>query len=226
MDGTLDGSPGSGVDLFVEAYEEAQARDGRADLAAYLPAPDHPLYLAVLCELVRVDLEYAWEGGRPRRLEEYLAEFPALRRDPERLRQAAFEECRLRRQAGEAPAPDEYERRFGITDLGRLSPRPVPEGRESEASGAAPASGLDESARPDHPPCHHGLTHVSASFASATSPREHAESVRTLREADPGTAERVAAALRALPEPGSDFAGFRLSNRSALLHLVEQDLSS
>ncbi|HMB07562.1 MAG TPA: protein kinase, partial [Isosphaeraceae bacterium] len=31
-----------------------------------------------------------------------------------------------------------------------------------------------------------------------------------LREADPGTAEQVAAALRALPEPGSDFAGFRL----------------
>jgi hypothetical protein len=49
------------IDDAVEAYEIARGRDGRADLEAFLPAPGHPLYLAVLCELVRVDLEYVYE---------------------------------------------------------------------------------------------------------------------------------------------------------------------
>ena len=68
------------VDPFVDAYEEAQARDGHADLAAFLPEPGHPLFEAVLCELVRVDLEYGWTRGRPVPLEDYLARFPSLRK--------------------------------------------------------------------------------------------------------------------------------------------------
>jgi eukaryotic-like serine/threonine-protein kinase len=182
MTGARGGFPGSGVDAFVDAYEEAQARDGRADLSAFLPDPDHPLYPAVLCELVRVDLEYGWTRGRPRRLEEYRSEYPALFRDPDRLRQVAYEEWRLRRQAGEVPPPGEYRRRFGIEDFGGSSiPRPVGEDGE-------PADTL----------------------AGLGGTGQAAELIRTLREVDPGTAEKVADALRMLPEPGSEFAGFRL----------------
>src|SRR5689334_14390459 len=49
-----------GVDAFVEAYESAQARDGRAELADFAPPAEHPERLAILCELVRVDLEHHW----------------------------------------------------------------------------------------------------------------------------------------------------------------------
>ena len=49
------------VGEFVEAYESARARDGRAELADFAPPPDHPERLAILCELVRVDLEYQWQ---------------------------------------------------------------------------------------------------------------------------------------------------------------------
>ncbi len=57
----------------------AQKRGGgQADLAAFLPAPDHPLYQPVLCELVRVDLEYGWKRGRPVPLEDYRGRFPDL----------------------------------------------------------------------------------------------------------------------------------------------------
>ena len=73
----------SAIDEAVEAYEAARGRDGRADLEAFLPSPDHPLYLAVLCELVRVDLEYGYEENRPGRLEDYERRFPELFRDPE-----------------------------------------------------------------------------------------------------------------------------------------------
>ncbi|HEX8200109.1 MAG TPA: hypothetical protein VF590_06450, partial [Isosphaeraceae bacterium] len=128
----------SGVDPYVDAYEEAQARDGHAELAAYLPDPEHPLYLTVLCELVRVDLEYGWMRGRPRRLEDYQSEYPRLFRDPERLRQVAFEEWRLRRQAGEDAPADEYLDRFGVALPAGSSPRPRRPGTEPDSTSARP----------------------------------------------------------------------------------------
>ena len=38
---------------LISAFESAQARDGQADLADFLPESSHPLYRAVLAELIR-----------------------------------------------------------------------------------------------------------------------------------------------------------------------------
>ena len=84
------------------------------DLKTFLPDPGHSLYGSVLRELVRVDLEYTWDRGRPRPLEHYRDSFPELFCDPESLRAIAFEEYRLRREAGEQPTPAEYAHRFGV----------------------------------------------------------------------------------------------------------------
>ena len=51
------------INEAVEAYESTRDRDGQADLEAFLPEPDHPYYPDVLCELVRVDLEYSFENS-------------------------------------------------------------------------------------------------------------------------------------------------------------------
>src|SRR5262245_22027151 len=88
------------LEAFIEAYEAAQARDGRAEVGDFAPAADHPEYLPILCELVRVDLEFGWRRGRPRGLQEYQRQFPRLFDDPESLRAIAFEDYRLRRLAG------------------------------------------------------------------------------------------------------------------------------
>src|SRR5262245_41002466 len=101
------------IDAFLAAFEEAAAR-ADTDLAAYLPPADHPHYLAVLRELVRVDLEFAWDRGQTRRLEVYRPRFPELFADPHGLRDVAWEEYRLRRAAGEDPDPADYRRRFGV----------------------------------------------------------------------------------------------------------------
>jgi hypothetical protein len=137
--------PPATLDDFVLPFEAAQARDGDADLARFLPPPDHPLYLRVLGELVRIDLEYGWTRYRPRRLDDYLARFPLLSADAATLAEVAFEEYRLRLQAGEAATPEEYGRAFGVpTDTW---PRPpVPSRRPAELPAArlsladAPAS--------------------------------------------------------------------------------------
>jgi eukaryotic-like serine/threonine-protein kinase len=105
------------VDRYLAAYEAAAQRDDQADLAAYLPGRDQPLYGTVLRELVRIDLELGWQRGRPRGLEDYERRFPELTRDPENLQAVAFEEYRLRHRAGENPLPDEYRQRYGV-DIG------------------------------------------------------------------------------------------------------------
>src|SRR4051812_40054884 len=91
------------LDDFVSAFEAAWARDGLAEPDRFLPAPDHPLYLQALREVVCVDLELGWRAGRPRPLDEYLRQFPALAADPAALRCVAREEFRQRQQAGQAP---------------------------------------------------------------------------------------------------------------------------
>jgi hypothetical protein len=121
------------LEELIEAFETAQVRHGRADLAQFLPAPEHPFYLRMLGELTRIDLEYHWKRGHPKRPEDYRPLFPRLFEDREALRGLAYEEYRLRRQAGEEPSPTEYQQRFGLT-IG-FWPRP----RGSCSTPAAPA---------------------------------------------------------------------------------------
>ncbi len=125
-------SPGNELDEFVDAFDAAWASWAtiRATTAAaaetppgvnseppvlrsFLPDPSHSLYLAVLRELVRVDMEYRWRAGRPRRMDDYEREFPQLFSDSKSVQDIAFEEYRLRRLAGENPRPMEYQQRWG-----------------------------------------------------------------------------------------------------------------
>src|SRR5262245_30703873 len=119
------------VDDFIEAYEAAQHRDGQATLSEFLPEPAHPLYRAVFRELVRVDLEYAWERGRPKVVEDYQDLCPDLFQDRELLQELAFEEYRLRQLVGENPAPAEYQQRFGVRTDGWPSLAPAPKAGHS-----------------------------------------------------------------------------------------------
>ncbi len=116
----------TGLNDFVEAYEAARSRGDRPDLTEFLPAPGHPLRPTVLRELVRVELEYQWEQGETASARHYLRLFPELRDDPRALRDIAFEEYRLRQQAGENPSPDDYPELFGSGAT--PGPQPAPGG--------------------------------------------------------------------------------------------------
>jgi serine/threonine protein kinase/tetratricopeptide (TPR) repeat protein len=133
-------SPGDDLDSFVEAYEAAQAQDEKADLRAFLPDPAHPLYGEVLQELVRIDLEYGWARGRARSLHDYQSDFPRLFQNPADLGAIAFEEYRLRRQAGEDPVPEEYRQRFGV-DVSDWPPPRHPSGHAAPPPATVLGSG-------------------------------------------------------------------------------------
>jgi serine/threonine protein kinase/Flp pilus assembly protein TadD len=196
------------LDQFIAAYEVAKAHDAAADWADFLPPRDHPLYAAVLRELVRIDLESGWDEGQPRRLEDYQRRFPELAHDPDGFREIAFEEYRLRCLAGEFPSLTEYRERYGIateewslpaTDL---SPRARGEG--CAVAGTRIANGPPTS---DTPPF--GVPALPANGG----PQGHGEGPDILSElygCDPLAAHRLAQAISQFPNPGDTFLGFQL----------------
>jgi serine/threonine protein kinase/Flp pilus assembly protein TadD len=102
------------LDAIVESYELAQQTRGNAHLEDFLPAADHPEYVRIVCELIRVDLEYGWVRGTPLRLEDYQSRFSAVFERSDAIAQIAFEEFRQRRQAGEAVSRNDYAVRYAI----------------------------------------------------------------------------------------------------------------
>ena len=102
------------LDAIVESYELAQQAHGSARLEDFLPVPDHPEYARIVCELIRVDLEYGWVRGAPLRLEDYRSRFAKVFERSDAIAQIAFEEFRQRRQAGEAVSRDDYALRYAI----------------------------------------------------------------------------------------------------------------
>ena len=197
------------VGAFVERYESARALDDSADLADFVPSADHPDHAEILCELIRVDLEHQWEGSRRRELEHYRELFPAPFEVPDLLHAMAYEEYRLRLQAGEGPTPVDYRDRFGI------------DGRDWPSSPAAQDPGISESGADEMERAasvyrayrREGMDRpgeLDLLLESSHVPREHAELLRDLDRTDPHAAGRLSEAVGGMPKVGGHFLGFRL----------------
>lgn len=104
----------SDLDAILDAFELANERVGGADVVDYLPDTTDPSYHRIAVELIRVDLERSWARGSKKRLEVYRQVTPELFEHPGRLNEIAFEEYRLRKQAGERVTAVEYSRRYAI----------------------------------------------------------------------------------------------------------------
>lgn len=203
-------APSLSADLAhrVEAFELVLDAHSEADLANHLPPSGHPLYLAVLGELIRIDLEHAWTNGRRKRVAEYTARFPVVLTNASLLAGVAFEEFRQRVRAGEDPNPEEYRHTFGIDTTGwedfgsdslggRLgegvptnivATAPVPEG---EVAKTAAVANLGQTPLPRTP-----------------APQNRAARARALSEAE--AVSHWEEATAALPEVGTEFVGFHL----------------
>ncbi len=187
------------LDGLIAAFEAARRVGRLADPADFLPAPSHPLYLEVLRELVRVDLELGWDEGRPCPLEQYLARFPDLQSDATALQAVAFEEYRLRRAAGQDPAPEEYAERYRVSVAGW--PRPQATSQLQDAAAAY------RDFRQRHP---HADPRGDSFSTSECLEAASQQLFQDLHRRDPSAAERLADGVLALPEVGTEFAGFHL----------------
>jgi serine/threonine protein kinase/regulator of sirC expression with transglutaminase-like and TPR domain len=224
MSGSSNGNSWLSVDEIVDAYEAARSLGDPADLTVFLPPRDHPEYLAILCELVRVDLEYSWQDGRPNRLDHYRGRFPELFQERRWVQEIAFEEFRLRRSAGEDPSPLEYRRRFGADTLdwpssclesrdGDIADRAVPGGPEKRGGAIAGELAVAAAAYQEYRDNRsNDRTRLEAAFTSQGVAPGAAELFLDLDRSDSNLADRVARAVTEVPPVGSTFLGFRLES--------------
>ncbi len=125
------------VERFLERWE---ADPSPPALAVFLPPGPPALRRLVLVELVKIDLDYRWQRGQPRIVEEYLAEFPELAQ-PRIPCDLIYEEYHIRKRFDSAVSPEDLLRRFPeqADELGRLMGLPD---RSTALVGAAPAPRL------------------------------------------------------------------------------------
>src|SRR5579884_1150771 len=90
-----------------------QWRDGLLEeTAEHMARSGDRLRDATLPELVKLDLQRQWQGGRRRLLESYLERHPVLGTADTVAADLIRAEYEARRQAGDSPDPKEYVRRF------------------------------------------------------------------------------------------------------------------
>ncbi len=87
------------LDIYVESFERA-ASSGFADPFAFLPPEGHPRRNDVLVELLRVDMEFAWDRGDRRSIDDYRDKYPELFSDRKAVEALFAEESRLRLTSG------------------------------------------------------------------------------------------------------------------------------
>ena len=94
----------SAVTRFAKAWERT---DSAPDLADYLPV-ESELRGVILIELIKIDLEHRWQRvGRPKKLADYVDEFPELQTmslPPDLL----YEEYHCMRRKGVGVDPTQY----------------------------------------------------------------------------------------------------------------------
>src|SRR5207253_1467899 len=131
----------------------------------------------------------------------------------------AFEEYRLRQQAGENPAPLEYQQRFGINIANWPALCPEPDRQPSVTPDPSPGTPNKYAGEPPHDillaeaalayqqmcSCQAGAAHVGLPWDHILSNGEHAQVFEDLHRADPRAAERLAQAVTRMPRAGSDF---------------------
>jgi eukaryotic-like serine/threonine-protein kinase len=176
----------------VAAFESARAEDDSVDLAEFLPPHGDGDRLPVLSELVRIDLELRAARGAAPRLSEYLERFPELASDRNRLQEIAYEEYRIRRQAGELVSPEEYQALTGVS----VGQWPVMDAGTNVLQPDQQAS-LDRAGQ-------------SLQRQLLSGPDEHAGILDDWRAADPASAAKMADGLAQLPAIGRQFLDFEL----------------
>ena len=106
----------------LERYSEVAPLEDPSQLKEYLPRADSLATQFVLIELIKLDMAFVSESGNVPRIENYLDALPDhLNMDSVPV-DLVMEEIQLRREIGEAPTHDEYQKRFPQFDavLGQL----------------------------------------------------------------------------------------------------------
>lgn len=84
------------LDEFVERYETASAAQPGLDVAEYLPSEQHPRYVEIACELLRVHMELSAATGKLISAEDYRLLYPLVCQSSLHFKALQTEEARVR----------------------------------------------------------------------------------------------------------------------------------
>ena len=140
--------------------ESAWRPGGLSDWSTFLPPADHPDRLAVLTEVVRVDIELHGGTGIAPPLSEYLDRFPELRSSRKAMAEIAFEHFRAKRLRTPETSPADYQRDYGVETRGWEAA--LTNGDAPTISATATGSTLARDPKPTH-----GLHGFAPSVADA-----------------------------------------------------------
>lgn len=107
----------SEFESHIEAYESQLAAGSAAslNLRDYLPPSSSEAVRArVLVELLRITLEHQWSRGDRSAIDRFRHDYPDVFAQSDVLGPLAFEEYRLRIQAGESVTPSDFAMRYGV----------------------------------------------------------------------------------------------------------------
>src|SRR5262249_5565512 len=96
----------------LRRFEQGWAAGLRPALEDCLPPPGDRGRVAVLVELVQLELEFRLKAGEPARVEDYLGRVPELAAADQAVLGCAQAEREFRRRREPFLPPDEYRRRF------------------------------------------------------------------------------------------------------------------
>jgi WD40 repeat protein/tetratricopeptide (TPR) repeat protein/predicted Ser/Thr protein kinase len=136
------------LEQVIDRFDEAWHQGLRPTIDQFLP-PTHVDSLALLRELVHVEMEWRLRGGEAVRVEGYLQRYPALVADRDGVLELLAAEFRLRRRADPQVVIDEYLTRFPQyqaelpSRLERLGGTPQPVRWASDVGTAPPTTGPD-----------------------------------------------------------------------------------
>lgn len=102
------------LDSIIHRFEDAFASDGGADIQEFAPAATDENYFKIVTELIRVELELAWNSEQSKTIQDYTGLFPDVMQDPECFDRIAFEQYRLRVAFGESVSPQDYHAKYSI----------------------------------------------------------------------------------------------------------------
>lgn len=110
--GDLNSEQWDGLQELASRFEKACSQEEVVEMNRFLPPLGSPLRPHVLHELIKIELEKRWRGGKIIGLESYLEKFPELGGPAKVSASLIYEEYRVRHVHGDRPQLQTYKQRF------------------------------------------------------------------------------------------------------------------